>query len=675
MASRTTTRMGDNDEAPRAETMQRGVTQILFTYLPDRTVDWEGGLAIIKLGGLALGELWEDERANTLLDEVAALLDSWRQRGGNVDPEFPDPRNARKRFSVGPPSGIDAHVLETAFVCRTCSRLHFPKLRALSSNPDASLVCSHCKTRTLRQFGFVFVHGCGELTPISEWVPAFKKRPDGSMQATTFPIRCQNCSQSAPSIPARSERVRDMRVVCASCQQEILDRLTANCPRCINALERAARGGSSGQTSPIAQVAMRVARYNASETYYPQTLTILRLDRPDLTTAADPALDPIEEMLPIALRRGLDAGSPENLGALVSRLAAAVASGNMELQDDLRERIALAARASPVSAEKADEPAPGDRAPSQDLIKGLRESVALRTTVHSKPVQDVARTGGGSSELLLDRVNGRCRSLGLSEVLLVDDLPVMTAAFGYTRRSFEPTYSELGAQSLPTEIRVFPSLQEHAARRLGRADIAGTVPIPAREGEHEGIYLSLDPLRVVRWLRMNGIELKGVSRKEVVQELLQRLETVDRYYDGIWQCEVRRLLFGLIHSLSHAAMRAAARFAGMQRTSLSEYLFLPLMGTVIYDNASEFQLGGLRTMVRDQLGAFLDAIGDEAMDCLYDPECLDHRGACHGCIHSPEICCRFFNHGLSRAFLLGGHAPWADLASPLHVTGFWEMDE
>src|SRR5690606_1948345 len=119
---------------------------------------------------------------------------------------------------------------------------------------------------------------------------------------------------------------------------------------------------SAGQASPIAQVAMRVARYNASETYYPQTLTILRLDRPDLATAPDPALDPIEEMLPAALRRNSDAGSPENLGALVKRLTAAIASGNRELEDNLRERIAQAARSSADSSESTNaesrDPAP-----------------------------------------------------------------------------------------------------------------------------------------------------------------------------------------------------------------------------------------------------------------------------------------------------------------------------
>ena len=78
-------------------------------------------------------------------------------------------------------------------------------------------------------------------------------------------------------------------------------------------------------------------------------------------------------------------------------------------------------------------------------------------------------------------------------------------------------------------------------------------------------------------------------------------------------------------------------------------------------------------MVRDHLAAFLNNLSAEAIECLYDTECIDHRGACHGCIHSPEISCRVFNHGLSRAFLVGGHAPWADIADDTRISGYWSQ--
>ena len=108
---------------------------------------------------------------------------------------------------------------------------------------------------------------------------------------------------------------------------------------------------------------------------------------------------------------------------------------------------------------------------------------------------------------------------------------------------------------------------------------------------------------------------------------------------------------------------------------MSEYLFIPLLGTVIFDSSGVFQLGGIETLVRDHLSAFLEQLPMEAVACIYDSDCIDGRGACHGCVHSPEIACRVFNHGLSRAFLMGGHVPWVDGSVDQRLVGYWQMDQ
>jgi hypothetical protein len=214
-------------------------------------------------------------------------------------------------------------------------------------------------------------------------------------------------------------------------------------------------------------------------------------------------------------------------------------------------------------------------------------------------------------------------------------------------------------------------LEQFAAKRVGRPGAVGTIPILAREGDHEGIFLALDQERVLAWLIHNGIHLPASDQPPIVR-LLQSLEDVDRYYDTVWEKPVLRLIFGLLHSFSHAAMRIVSRFAGLERTSLSEYLFLPLLGTVIYANSSTFKMGSMETMMRSNLYEFLEELGEEAMSCLIDPDCIDHRGACVGCLHSPEISCRVFNHGLSRAFLIGGHTPWLDASIGERIKGYWQ---
>jgi hypothetical protein len=417
---------------------------------------------------------------------------------------------------------------------------------------------------------------------------------------------------------------------------------------------------------------MRLARYSASDTYYPQTISVLRLDKPQLTSVDDEISSTLRRLLPQSRRPDTAGSASDRLKALSERMKTAESTG------DTAEQARLLATILEIAQGKGQGPELAETgllsAISQDLEKGIKESLAFRGTVSIESAEAKARREGETAELLTQEVSRLRVSLGLGELLYVDDLPIITATYGYTRRDFEPIYDELGAQNLPVEIRAFPSVQKAAAQRLGKMDLIGTIPILAREGEHEGIFMSLQPDRVIEWLALNEIALPNPHLPSIAQ-ILAALGPVDRdrYYDSIWQLRIRRMVFGLIHSLSHAAMRAMTRYAGIDRTSVAEYIFLPLLGCVVYDSSSSFKLGGVATLVRDHLAAFLRNIADDSVECLYDPDCSDHNGACHGCLHSPEISCRVFNHGLSRAFLLGGHAPWADVSADARIVGYWEM--
>jgi DNA-directed RNA polymerase subunit RPC12/RpoP len=253
--------------------MQRGVSQLLFNYLPGRTVDWEDGLAIVRLGAVRLGAAWEPQRMAAVLEEVSGLLDRWRSRGGTVDSRFPNPREAG-RFTIGAPEAIEASYLETALVCARCSRLVFVKASQLVSS--AGRRCPACGAPRLRQIPHVFVHGCGELVPVQEWLPGTKKNPDGSIEAVNRPLRCPRCGPGGELyLPSRSERVKDMSVVCRKCNTQVIDRFTARCHRCVKDIARATDGGSSQSASQgrpetlVTRIAMRMTRYSASDTYYP----------------------------------------------------------------------------------------------------------------------------------------------------------------------------------------------------------------------------------------------------------------------------------------------------------------------------------------------------------------------------------------------------------------------
>lgn len=655
----------------RVRPMQRGVSQLLFNYLPYRTVDWEDGLAIVQLGDVRFSTVWEEEKKSTLLEEIKESFERWLLRGGRIDSTFPaNPAEECDRFAIGSPTSIDASVLQAALICQHCGQLIFEK----KSQRDASLLCPNCKQSRIHQIPFVFVHGCGELVPIQEWLPATRKATNagGLPEATRHPIRCPQCETGSNLyIPGRSDRVKDMKVVCRKCNTVAVERFTASCHRCLKRFGREGLPANQQGGTIASALAMRLARYSASDTYYPQTLSVLRLDRPQLTSIDDEISSTLRQILPRSRRPDTVGTTSERLKALSERLSAAESLG------DRAERTRLMALIVEIAQGRTPGPEVVEAgllpAISQDLEKAIKESLAFRGTVSIEPAEQKAREGDAVS-LLAEELTRLRNSLGLAELLYVDDLPIITATYGYTRRSFEPVYEELGAHNLPVEIRAFPSVQKYAAQQLGKMELVGTIPVLAREGEHEGVFISLQPDRVIEWLAANGVALPD-AHLPAIARILAALEPIDRdrYCDRIWDLPIRRMVFGLIHSLSHAAMRALTRYAGIDRTSVAEYIFLPMLGCVVYDSSSSFKLGGVATLVRDHLAAFLRNIADESVECLYDPDCADHSGACHGCLHSPEISCRVFNHGLSRAFLLGGHTPWADVSSETRLIGYWEL--
>ncbi len=669
----------------RRLTMQRGVSQLLFSYLPGRVVGWENGLAIVQLDTVRLASAWSMEKAQPILDELALWLDRWKglasgeQGRGEIDEWFPDPRQETGRFVVGEPTDITAKFFDTALHCTKCSRLVFRKPSELGRD---GFLCPHCKKYTLRQFSQVLVHGCGELIAVKEFIPGMRKNVDGTFEAYQHPLRCIQCGKNDElAMPARSERVRDIYIKCLRCNIAVLNRITARCPRCIKRIQKEKKDirpmerqrESSGQDTVVTRVAMRMTGYSASEAYYPHGFSMLRLDNPVLAVLVDPDLILLRKFLPVDQQPIASSGMGDSLTELARQIKAAEQSSDLERLGRLQKRI--------LQILQGKDDVPETQAGHDDFshllqdrytIRSIEESVAFKTTVKLRQWYDILKESGGANDILKDRLEKDLRRLGLHEMALVEDLPVISATFGYTRRSSDPIYQELSSSSLPTTLRPFPPLDRFAARALGKAELTGTVPILAREGKHEGVFLSLDPDRVVEWTERNNISMP-LKREEAIKRILAALEPVDRYHDHIWKCDTRRFIFGLVHSISHALMRVTSHFSGLERTSMSEYLLLPLLGTVVFDNSSTFMLGGIEMMMRDHLIGVLEELQEDAMNCVFDVSCIDRNGACPGCIHSPEISCRVFNHGLSRAFLIGGHAPWADVASEQRIVGYWEI--
>jgi len=384
---------GVANEREKWPAMQRGVSQLLFNYLPQRTVDWEDGLAIVQLGTVRLSSSWDEDQKTVVLNEMAELFDRWRAKGGMIDREFPDPRHEPERYTIGLPSAVAASVLSTALICQACGQLIFPKRRAYTSSP---LICPNCQKPRVRQLPFVFVHGCGDLIPITEWLPFTKQNADGELETVNLPLKCPQCKSSENLyMPGRSDRVKDMKVLCRRCKVEVIDRLKARCHRCLKTINKANKeaGADTVGGELVSRLVMRLARYSASETYYPQSISILRLDRPKISTGIDEVSNLLRTLLPEGGEAGRAASAGDTMKALTERLQAAERLGDAEEAKRWMDKIIEVASGRPLQVAQTSKPGTYT-AKAPDIRKGLYESIAFRETVTTRSAVEMATTTG-----------------------------------------------------------------------------------------------------------------------------------------------------------------------------------------------------------------------------------------------------------------------------------------
>jgi hypothetical protein len=117
-----------------------------------------------------------------------------------------------------------------------------------------------------------------------------------------------------------------------------------------------------------------------------------------------------------------------------------------------------------------------------------------------------------------------------------------------------------------------------------------------------------------------------------------------------------RMVFGLLHTMSHLFLKKAALLCGLDRTSLAEYVLPRALMFAIYSNHRfGATIGALSSLFEQSLPDWLGQIMTDTRRCVYDPVCRSQGGNCHICTHLSETSCRFFNLNLGRSFLFGGY--------------------
>jgi hypothetical protein len=253
---------------------------------------------------------------------------------------------------------------------------------------------------------------------------------------------------------------------------------------------------------------------------------------------------------------------------------------------------------------------------------------------------DVATPRSLSNEPQYSRAHRVAELLGLSSMSLVTDYPILTTTFGYSRGYYQPKKCRLNP---------FP----------GDRDLGGKYPIFVDQVQADALLVTLDRQRVLRWLHALNFPPSvpgGATRDASEKAFFVRLFDGATLFNTIDAAQSQqRLVFGLLHTMSHIAVRQASVLSGLEATSLSEYLLPISLTFAIYCNHRfGATIGALTALYEQSCAEWLSSIRD-ARFCVYDPVCRLRESSCHACTHLSETSCRHFNLNLSRAFLFGGH--------------------
>lgn len=602
--------------------MTRGKQQILFNYLPGRTVDFEGGV-IAKISHIR-GIQVRDLNVSSLLSQIREQASAWPDefRPGLRDDILLD----ATRFVILDPKSVEAEFYPKVFWCSNpaCGRVFdFARRRGRLQK-----VCPNCGSGSLNQLRWILVHRCGDIRPLSPY--------------------CQTCSSSENmALDTRgSERVSNFKWVCRSCAST-QDMFPGPCRAC-----------NWAGPPRLRQYSIEVHR--AGKTFNVHTTTLLNVPSSRyagffatpqwkaLTAAKFLGMPPIDKLRFDSVRGPTSASANDDVGISASNLDSLLKrqqAGELSTEQLLRE-LESARQRNAVGATGRFTSVPDDLvaysgvglATWEESAQELLETVL--TSELSEPRSLLAAPPYDGAAALLG-------PLGIGDINLVDEFPIVVASYGYSRMEAVPRRP--GGTDVLCRLNSFPQDREHGGR----------FPIYVDETTADALFVSLDATKVVRWLIANGCTItlpvaanQDVAARAYMVSILSGQRLRETIPDTAREA---RMVFSLLHTLSHLLVKEAALLCGLERTSLAEYLLPRSLSFAIYCNHKSGQtIGALTALFEQSIGDWLAAALDRRR-CVYDPVCKEDGGACHSCAHLSETSCRFFNMNLSRAFLFGGN--------------------
>lgn len=610
--------------------MTRGKQQILFNYLPGKTFDFDKSNRLAQITSIR-GIQKNDISVSLVLQAIETYTSAWQENLASI---FHNPRP--DQFVLLQPTKAYSQTYPKILWCqkKSCGRVF--DCRGYDRLPKT---CPNCRSEQLIQLRWIKVHRCGhieELTP---------------------PYRCQKCNvpKSQFRLDTRgSERIVGFRWICNKCNQAT-PLFGGYCRAC----DWTEMIGST-ETS-LKQMNIEVHR--AGRTYYPHYVELL--NQPGVEMNAFLNMDDWQ-LVTAASFLELPQMQEQQLMSFTEKQRQ-----SNQVQFELSEDEIVKLRERGYTDIQIEQTIEQTRKLQEDLT-GIRQTNSQnqsatnigRILVEETGVaEDTWRAAGqemleavlptqtGQTEELFHLDNPGpnhqtasriARDMGIQCLTLTTDFPMTLATFGFSRTSYKPNECSLKA---------FPADAEHQ----------GKFPIFVDIVQADAIIVRLDAERVWKWLEKNNFSPTlptqatnaDVAHRAYFVQMFNNIPLRQHLTNEVPEA---RMVFSLLHTMSHLFVRRASLLCGLDRTSLAEYVLPRALTFAVYcRHPHGATIGALASLFEQSLAEWLNQIFSDTRRCLYDPVChQQHGGNCHACTHLAETSCRFFNLNLGRSFLFGG---------------------
>lgn len=606
--------------------MTRGKQQVLFNYLPGKTFDFDKSNLLAQITSIR-GMQKNDMNVSLVLQAIERYTSAWQENLANI---FHKPRP--DQFVLLQPTRAFSQTYPKVLWCqeKSCGRVF-----DCNGRDRLPSTCLTCQNGQLIQLRWIKVHRCGQIEEL------------------TPPYRCQKCGTTGGQFrldTRDSERITGFRWICCNCNQ--VSNLFGGYCRACDWQEM-----TGDPDARLKQMSIEVHR--AGRTYYPHYVELLNQPGSEMNAFLN-----MNDWQLVTAASFFEL--PQMQGQLLMHFAEKqeqISQEQFELSEDEVARLRdIGYTDVQIEQHREMQEALGDirrtnshNQSATNICQVLVEQSGVSEDIWREAGQEMleavlpTQTGQTQELFQLDNPSPNqhtagkiARSMGVVNLTLTTDFPMTLATFGYSRVAYEP--NECSLNSFPAD-----------------ADHQGKFPIFVDVVQADAIIVRLDADRVWKWLVENkyspilpkSATNPSVGRKGYFVQLFQDISMRQLLTNEKAEA---RMVFGLLHTMSHLFVRRASLLCGLDRTSLAEYVLPRALTFAVYCGHSQgATIGALASLFEQSLAEWLSQIFSDTRRCLYDPVCHQQNGGnCHACTHLAETSCRFFNLNLGRSFLFGG---------------------